>query len=407
MKITVAGIGYVGLSIAVLLAQNHEVTAITTTKTKSEALNRFISPLQDDEIKRFFNEVRSGTRKLNLRTTTKHDDALATAELVIIATPTNYDKENNSFDTSSVEDVIQQTLIINPNALIVIKSTVPIGYTLSLLKKYNVDNILYSPEFLRETGALYDNLHPSRIVVGASDAQKKLAQLFADLLLEGVKTEEERSGQPSQKIKTLITNHTEAEAIKLFANTYLAMRVSFFNEMDTFAQSKGLDVRQIIEGVSLDPRIGFYYNNPSFGYGGYCLPKDIKQLLVNYNDIPQAIIEAVVKSNDIRKNYIANDIIRKNPKIVGIYRLIMKSNSDNFRLSAVQDIMQMINNHRITVIVYEPLLDNESKFSDAIVVNDLKLFKEMSDVILANRFDTHDLGDVEGKVYSRDLFHRD
>lgn len=407
MIITVAGIGYVGLSIAVLLAQNHEVIAITTTKTKADKINRFISPLQDDEINRFFNEARSGNRKLNLRATTKQEDSLATAELVIIATPTDYDKENNSFDTSSVEDVIQQTLMINPNVPIIIKSTVPIGYTLSLLKKYNVENILYSPEFLRETNALYDNLHPSRIVVGASDSQKKLALLFANLLLEGVKTEEIKSGQPSQKIKLLITNHTEAEAIKLFANTYLALRVSFFNELDTFAENKGLDVRQIIEGVSLDPRIGLFYNNPSFGYGGYCLPKDTKQLLIEYNDIPQAIIKAVVKSNDVRKNYVANNIIRKNPKIVGIYRLIMKTNSDNFRSSAIHEIMQKIYNHGITVIVYEPLLDNGSKFFAATIVNDLNLFKEKSDVILANRLDTHDLADVEGKVYTRDLFHRD
>ena len=407
MKITVAGVGYVGLSLAVLLAQNHEVTAITTTKAKAEKLNKFISPIQDDEIERFFKEAREGKRSLNLHTTTDKAAAYGSADLVIIATPTNYDDEHHFFDTSAVEDSIEWTLKVNPNVLMVIKSTIPVGYTESVKKKYGINNILFSPEFLRESKALYDNLHPSRIVVGCEDSQKAKAQQFADLLLEGARTEEKRAGQEPQKIPVLISHLTEAEAIKLFANTYLAVRVSYFNELDTYAQTKGLDTQMIIDGVCMDPRIGNHYNNPSFGYGGYCLPKDTKQLLANYKDVPQTMIEAVVKSNMVRKNFIADQIIAKNPRTVGIYRLTMKSNSDNFRASAIQDIMRRIKESGISLIIYEPTLEAGSKFFESEVVNDLDRFKSESDVILANRFDANALRDVEGKVYTRDLFRRD
>ena len=397
MNITVAGVGYVGLSLAVLLAQHHKVTAITTTPAKADKLNKFISPIQDDEIERFFHEALEGKRKLDLTTTVDKDAAYKSAELVIIATPTNYDDEHHFFDTSAVEDAIEHVLKVNPKVLMVIKSTVPVGYTDSVRAKYGIDNIIFSPEFLRESKALYDNLHPSRIVVGAYDHQQKEAQMFADLLAEGAEDKD---------IKTLIAHPTEAEAIKLFANTYLAVRVSYFNELDTYAQVKGLNTQQIIEGVCMDPRIGGHYNNPSFGYGGYCLPKDTKQLLANYKDVPQTMIEAVVKSNVVRKEFIADTILKRNPKTVGVYRLTMKSNSDNFRASAIQDIIKHLRANAVNVIIYEPTLQDGSEFVGNKVVNDMAAFKAQSDVILANRFDAC-LEDVAEKVYTRDLFKRD
>ena len=397
MKITVAGVGYVGLSLAVLLAQHHKVTAITTTPKKADKLNKFFSPIQDDEIERFFEEARAGKRKLDLFTTVDKNAAYASAELVIIATPTNYDDEHHFFDTSAVEDAIEHVLKVNPKVLMVIKSTVPVGYTDSVREKYGIDNIIFSPEFLRESKALYDNLHPSRIVVGAYEHQQKEAQMFADLLAEGAEDKD---------IKTMIAHPTEAEAIKLFANTYLAVRVSYFNELDTYAQVKGLNTQQIIDGVCMDPRIGSHYNNPSFGYGGYCLPKDTKQLLANYKDVPQTMIEAVVKSNAVRKEFIADTILKRKPKTVGVYRLTMKSNSDNFRASAIQDIIKHLRANGVDIIIYEPTLEDGSEFVGNTVVNDIAKFKAESDVILANRFSPI-LDDVAEKVYTRDLFRRD
>lgn len=407
MKITVAGVGYVGLSLAVLLAQKHEVTAITTTESKSEKLNQFISPIQDDEIERFFKEAREGERQLNLYTTTDKKAAYGNADLVIIATPTNYDEVNHFFNTSAVEDAIEWTLKVNPDVLMVIKSTIPVGYTEHVREKYGIKNIIFSPEFLRESKALYDNLHPSRIVVGCDDNQKDEGQMFADLLLEGSREEEKHSGSLKQDIPVLLTHLTESEAIKLFSNTYLAVRVSYFNELDTYAQTKGLDTQMIINGVCMDPRIGGHYNNPSFGYGGYCLPKDTKQLLANYKDVPQTMIRAVVDSNRVRKDFIADQIISRNPKTVGVYRLTMKSNSDNFRASAIQDIIKRIKAEGIPIIIYEPTLENGSEFFKSEVVNDIGRFKSESEVILANRFDSNILGDVADKVYTRDLFRRD
>ena len=397
MKITVAGVGYVGLSLAVLFAQHHEVTAITTTPKKADKLNDFISPIQDDEIERFFREVKEGKRKLNLHTTVDKDAAYRSAELVVIATPTNYDDEHHFFDTSAVEDAIENVLRVNPKVLMVIKSTIPVGYTDSVRKKYGVNNIIFSPEFLRESKALYDNLHPSRIVVGAYEDQQKEAEMFAELLKEGAEDKD---------IKTLIAHPTEAEAVKLFANTYLAVRVSYFNELDTYAQVKGLNVQQIIDGVCMDPRIGSHYNNPSFGYGGYCLPKDTKQLLANYKDVPQTMIEAVVKSNAVRKEFIADTILKRNPKTVGVYRLTMKSNSDNFRASAIQDVIKHLRANGVTIIIYEPTLEDGSEFVGNKVVNDLAKFKAQSDVIIANRYDSC-FDDVKEKVYTRDIFKRD
>lgn len=423
MKITVAGVGYVGLSLAVLLSQENEVIAITTTEAKAEQLNKFYSPIQDDEIEHFFAEARKGKRVLNLRTTTDKEEAYKSSDLIVIATPTNYDDKGNFFDTSAVEDAIECVMKYNPSAMMVIKSTIPVGYTESVKEKYGIDNIIFSPEFLRESKALYDNLHPSRIVVGAEDYQYDIAMDFAKLLkgsaLVGTGLDE--------NIPICIMHPTEAEAVKLFANTYLAVRVSFFNELDTYAQVHGLNTEEILEGVCLDPRIGTHYNNPSFGYGGYCLPKDTKQLLANYKDVPQNMIEAVVKSNSTRKDFIADTIIKREPSCVGVYRLTMKSNSDNFRASAIQGVMKRIKAKGIPVIIYEPSLsiDSESNatgmalkspgvnvegdsitFYGSEIVNDIDEFKNRAEVILANRFDEC-LAEVEDKVYTRDIFKRD
>ena len=388
MKIAVAGTGYVGLSIATLLSQNNEVVALDVIPEKVEMINNRISPIKDKEIEEYFK-----TKKLNLRATLDYKEAFEGAKYIVISTPTNYDDVQNHFDTSSVEDIIQKVISMNIDTTMVVKSTIPVGFIESMKQKYNIDNIMFSPEFLREGKALYDNLYPSRIIVGEESPR---AEEFACLLKESSLKED---------IEVKFMGSTEAEAVKLFANTYLALRVAYFNELDTYAELKGLNTKNIIEGVGLDPRIGSHYNNPSFGYGGYCLPKDTKQLLANYNNVPQNLIRAIVRSNRTRKKHITNMILQRNPDIVGIYRLTMKKDSDNFRASAIQEIIERLKDEDVEVIIYEPTLKDEM-FNGCRIINDFKEFSEQSDVILANRLEEI-LESVKDKVYTRDLYSRD
>ena len=388
MKIAVAGTGYVGLSVATLLSQKNEVIALDVIPEKVEKINKRISPIKDEYIEKYFAE-----KKLNLTATLDYKEAFLGAKYIIISTPTNYDDVLNHFDTSSVEDIIQKVKSMNSDATMVVKSTIPVGFIENVKKKYEIDNIMFSPEFLREGKALYDNLYPSRIIVG-EDSER--AREFANLLVDA---------SLKKDIPLRFMNSTEAEAVKLFANTYLALRVAYFNELDTYAEIKGLNTKNIIEGVCLDPRIGEQYNNPSFGYGGYCLPKDTKQLLANYEDVPQNIIRAIVRSNRTRKKHIAEMVMKENPEIVGIYRLTMKKNSDNFRASAIQEIIERLKENKVQIIIYEPTLKEEG-FNGCKVVNDFSKFSEMSDIILANRFEDN-LKDVKDKVYTRDLYSRD